>query len=148
LHRTVFTCAAVFALIAAPSLAPAQEVQLGELGSKNPRKLSKEELEQLLPGAAMSRVSQRGSTHRWTNEADGSLIVSTDNAGVGPHAASSTHGKWRVSDDGRLCVTIEWRMLPTEDWCRFVYETSDGYWSARSETPTDKAYRLNIRKRG
>jgi hypothetical protein len=149
MHRTVPPCAALAALLAASVPAWAQEQSFGELESRQPHRLSREELQQLWPGAAVSRVSARGSTHRWTNEPDGSFIVSTDNAGVGPRAASSTHGKWSVSEDGRLCVTIEWRLLPTEDWCRYVFQTSDGYYTTRAESPGagDKVFRLDIRKK-
>lgn len=149
MQRTVLPCAALIALLAASVPSRAQELSFGELESRQPHRLSREELQQLWPGAAVSRVSARGNTHRWTNEADGSFIVSTDGAGVGPRAASSTHGKWSVSEDGRLCVTIEWRLLPTEDWCRYVFQTGDGYYTTRSESPAagDKVFRLDIRKK-
>ncbi len=150
MQRTVLSCAALIALLAAGAPSRAQELSFGELEPRQPHRLSREELQQLWPGAAVSRVSARGNTHRWTNEADGSFIVSTDNAGAGLRAASSTHGKWSIPEDGRLCVTIEWRQLPTEDWCRYVFQASDGYYTTRSESPGagDKVFRLEIRKKG
>ncbi|WP_066343064.1 DUF995 domain-containing protein [Azohydromonas lata] len=147
MHRSVIHCAGAAALLIVPVLAPAQE-QISELAAQSPHQLSKEELQTLWPGASVSRVSARGNTHRWSNDADGTFIISSDNAAPGMRASSSAHGRWRILDDGRLCVTIEWRLNPTEDWCRFVFRTGDGYWTARSDASGEKVYRLEIRRPG
>jgi hypothetical protein len=148
MHRTVVPCVVAATLLAAPALAPAQE-QISDLAAQSPHRLSKEELQALWPGAAVSRVSARGNTHRWTNDPGGTFIVSSDNTGVGSgRASSSTHGTWRIDDDGRLCVNIPWRTLPTEDWCRFLFQAGGAYWAARSEEPGEKVHRLEIKKPG
>ena len=123
---------------------------LGDLDPLQPEKLSKEQLEQLLPGAKMKRVTQGGSTHFWTNETDGTFVVSTDNRGTRGGTAltvgtTSAPGKWHVSPDGRYCVTIEWRKNPTEDWCRYVFKTSSGYFGSKSEQDRSaKVYQITI----
>jgi hypothetical protein len=128
-------------------------VVLGDLEPLSPQKLSKEQLEQLMPGAKMSRVSaSTGSTHFWTNGTDGSFVVSTDdrsrlgsNSLAGAASGSTTPGKWHVSPDGRYCVTIEWRKVPTEDWCRYVFKTSEGHFiSVSDKDRAAKVFRLSI----
>jgi hypothetical protein len=121
----------------------------GDLEPMHPNKLSKDQLEQLLPGSKMSRKASTGSTHNWTNERDGTTVVSTDNRGrIGTSSLatpSTSPGTWHISPDGRYCVTIEWRKSPTEDWCRYVFETPDGYYSSKSDRDrSEKVYRLEI----
>lgn len=141
---------ALGALLALP--ASSQDVVLRDLESKSPRKLSKDEVTQLLTGAKMSRVSGRGNQHFWTNEPGGSFVISSDNAGAGAVArgagrTSTSLGKWHISDDGRYCIVVEWQAVPTEQWCRLVFETTDGHYTANSDaTGTERAYKLVIKK--
>lgn len=125
---------------------------LGDLDSLSPEKLSKADLEKLLTNAKMSRIAATGSTHIWTNDADGTFIVSTNNkAGLGgSNTMASTRtftapGKWHVSDDGRYCVKIQWKGVKDEDWCRFVFRTSQGYFATKSDQDKSaKVYKLVI----
>jgi hypothetical protein len=135
------------ALAASSAGAQAQEVLLGDLDSKSPRKLSKEELGPLLTGASMHRLTRAGNNHAWTNDADGSFIVSSDNSS-GAGIASSANGKWHISDDGRYCVLIEWKRAATEEWCRYLFTTSEGYYSTKSDVSrTERVYKLDIKPR-
>lgn len=137
------------ATVAAAQTAP---LTLRDIADKKPRKLSKDEVTALIPGAKMSRISQRGNQHFWTNGAGGSFIASSDNQGPGmdPRVAgrpTTAPGKWHISDDGRYCILIEWRGVPTEEWCRFVFEASDGYYVARSDSvATERVEKFEIRK--
>lgn len=144
----VLGVAACLATTSALADAPAL---LGDLDPLSPVKLSKEQLDLLLPGAKMKRISATsGSTHFWTNDADGTTIVSSDNkAGIGSSVTNRTGvtaaAKWHISPDGRYCMTIEWRKIPTEDWCRYVFKTSDGYYVSKSDNNrAEKAYRFWI----
>jgi hypothetical protein len=123
----------------------------GDLDPLSPQKLSKEQLDQLLPGAKMHRVvASTGSNHFWTNDADGTFVISSDNkSGVGGRITNRSGvtepGKWHIAPDGRYCVTIEWKRVPTEDWCRYVFKTSDGYYLTKSESNrAEKVYRIDI----
>jgi len=114
------------------------------------KKLSKAEAEKLLTGAKISRkVISTGSTNFWTNEPDGKLIASSDNRGrIGTSTLMSSvtaPGTWHISPEGRYCVTIEWKGIPTEKWCRFVFETSTGYYTSKTDhNGTEKVYHLII----
>ena len=133
-------------------LAQADQITLRDLEGKSPRKLSKDEVTQLLTGAKMSRLSVTGSRHFWTNEPGGSFVISSDDMGPGVPERyrgrpSSQAGKWHISDDGRYCVLIEWKAVPTEEWCRFLLQTSDGYYAVRSDSVgTERAHKLEIGK--
>ena len=137
------------ALLCAVSLSALsqQAATFRDLEPMQPSVLSKEELQQLLPGARMSRISARGYAHAWTNEAGGNFIARSNNAGIsGSGTSSSVPGKWHISDDGRYCVLIEWRGADTEEWCRFIVKTTDGYYATRSTSVgTERVYKLDIR---
>jgi Protein of unknown function (DUF995) len=144
--------AAALACCSALVLAQAPQMTLRDLEGKNPRKLTKDELTQLIPGAKMSRVSVRGNQHYWTNDSGGSFVASSDNMGAGAVARgqgkpSTARGKWHISDDGRYCILIEWQGVPTEEWCRFVLDTSDGWYMVKSDSVgTERVEKFEIKK--
>lgn len=130
-----------------------QQMVLRDLESKSPKKLSKEELTSLLTGVKMGRVSGTGNVQSWSNDSDGSFVISSDNRGAGATGAmgvgrpSTATGKWHISDDGRYCVLINWKSAPTEEWCRFILQTTDGYYAVRSDSVgTERVYKLDIKK--
>ncbi|HZV54415.1 MAG TPA: DUF995 domain-containing protein [Rhodocyclaceae bacterium] len=136
-----------------PGVALAEPPTLfGDLEPLSPEKLSREQLEQLMTGAKMSqKVASTGSTRYWTNDKDGAFVISSDNRGaLGgvsylSTGAATAPGKWHISPDGRYCVTIEWKKIPTEDWCRYVFKTTEGYFGSRSDTNrAEKVFRLWI----
>ena len=140
---------AVLALSSA--LASGQMISVfDDLAPLNPRTLSKDELKQLLPGARMTRTSPRGNVHTWTNEADGRFTARSDNRAISGRGASSTaEGTWRIADDGRYCVTIEWQQgLDTEKWCRFIVATGDGYYAVKTTgIGSEPVQKLGIEKK-
>lgn len=127
------------------TLVAAQEV-VRDLDAQGRVTLTKDELSQLLPGAKMSRTSNRGNTIRWSNDPSGSFIVSSDNRDRGG-VPTTAPGKWHISDDGRYCVLIEWKVNPTEEWCRYIVKAGAEYYATRSDkTGTEKVYKLSISK--
>jgi hypothetical protein len=145
-------CFASAACASALTFAQTDQTTLRDLEGKSPRKLGKEEVTQLVSGAKMSRLSVTGSRHFWTNEPGGAFVISSDNMGPGVPERyrgrpSSQAGKWHISEDGRYCVLIEWKAVPTEEWCRFLLQTSDGYYAVRSDSVgTERAHKLEISK--
>jgi hypothetical protein len=108
--------------------------------------LTKEELGKLMPNASMSRVTGGGNKQHWKNDADGTFIIRSDNVGM-LAAGSTTYGKWHISDDGRYCVLIEWKRVPTEEWCRYIVKAGDAYYATKSDKHgTEKVYKLEISK--
>lgn len=132
-----------FALVS--TLAFGQEpVTLSELQGRVT--LTKEELRQLMPSASMSRVIANGNKHFWKNDADGTFIIRSDTRAQ-LSAGATAYGKWHISDDGRYCVLIEWKRVPTEEWCRYIVKAGDAYYGTKSDKlGTEKAYKLEISK--
>ena len=91
-------------------------------------KLSREHLLSFIPGTKAHLVTQSGSNHNWTNEPDGKFIASSDGRKYGWSGTTSGTGtgSWRISDEGKYCVQIEWKR-DSEKWCSFVWRTADGY---------------------
>ncbi|MGB0129505.1 MAG: DUF995 domain-containing protein [Rhodocyclaceae bacterium] len=90
-------------------------------------KLSKDELQSFIPGTKVHHVIQSGSSRTWTNEPDGKFVASTDSKKYSMTGAGSTgHGSWRISDDGKYCIEIDWKR-DSEKWCSFVWRTEKGY---------------------
>lgn len=143
--RLLATLFAACALLGATAWAQNAAV-LADLDAAGRTTLSKDELTALLPGAKMSRISGRGNTQFWKNEAGGSFVVSTENRDRGGSAAPSTAlGKWHIADDGRYCVLIEWKNNPTEEWCRYIVKSGADYYGTKSDkTGTEKVYKLTI----
>lgn len=111
-------------------------------------KLSKEDLASLLPGTKAVYVIKAGSIHRWTNEPDGKFVASTDakTVSMSSRSGGTAHGTWRLSDDGKYCINIEWKNV-TEDWCSFVFRGSDGgYYLAGSDNPAAEKRRIEFTK--
>lgn len=132
-----------FALVS--TLAFGQEpVTLSELQGKVT--LTKEELRELMPNASMSRVIASGNKHHWKNDADGTFIIRSDTRAQ-LSAGATAYGKWHISDDGRYCVLIEWKRVPTEEWCRYIVKAGDAYYATKSDKHgTEKVYKLEISK--
>lgn len=141
---------ACFCLLVPAATAQEAALTVRDLDGKNPKKLALEELNQLLPGAKMSRLTKSGWQHNWTNEAGGAFIVSAANRNPGAMrstASSASSGKWHISNDGRYCILIEWKAYPTEEWCRYVIQTSEGYYLAKSDAvKTEAVYKIDIKK--
>ncbi|MEO8057752.1 MAG: DUF995 domain-containing protein [Burkholderiales bacterium] len=135
----------LFSLASAPAAAEEAAV-LRDLDAQGRVTLSKDELTQLLPGAKMSRFNAKGNTNAWKNDADGTFIISSDNRDKGGRN-SSAQGKWHISDDGRYCVLIEWRVNPTEEWCRYIVKSGADYYATKSDkTGTERVHKLSISK--
>ena len=85
-------------------------------------KMTRDELLSFLPGTKVTHFSSGGSERHWTNEPDGNLYATTNNKTYGSATGSRTTGqagKWKVSDEGKYCVEIDWKRA-SEDWCASV----------------------------
>lgn len=138
-----------FSLIGLASmLASAQEIAvLRDLDAQGRVTLTKDELSRLLTDAKMSRVNAKGNTHFWKNDSDGTFIISSDNRDKPGGRNTTAQGKWHISEDGRYCVLIEWKVNPTEEWCRYIVKSGADYYATKSDkTGTEKVYKLAISK--
>jgi hypothetical protein len=143
MHTIVRTM--LFPCTLAATLAYGQEAAvLRDLDAQGRVTLTREELNQLLPDAKMSRTSAKGNTHYWKNDSNGAFIISSDNKDRSGRG-STAQGKWHISEDGRYCVLIEWKSVDTEEWCRYIMKSGNDYYATKSDkTGTEKVHKLNI----
>ncbi|MDB6002753.1 MAG: hypothetical protein JWP52_4452 [Rhizobacter sp.] len=127
--RVVMRAVAVCGALVAGDCVAQEMKTVADLGA-DAKPLSKTELEELMPGATISRRSSGGSDQQWTQDRDGTFFLRSDNKLISSGGGSTTRGKWSVSDEGRYCVTIPWKGRETEDWCRVVFHTQTGYFMA------------------
>lgn len=107
--------------------------------------LSKEELQQLIPGSHASNTRSDGYLQRWTNDPSGKLIVSVISPPGQQHTSQTAQGTWRISDDGQYCVQIQWRMQPVS-WCAAVQKAADGKFSLVGDGSPSLPRHLEISK--
>lgn len=147
LPRCVLSALPVMAMSVAMPTTAQEATVLRDLDVVGRVTLTKDELTALLPGAKMSRTSGKGNTHFWKNDTDGSFIISSDNRDKVGSRPTTAQGKWNISDDGRYCVLIEWKVNPAEEWCRYIVKSGDSYYGTKSDkTATEKIYKLVISK--
>ena len=125
----VFYAIAAAFFLGTSSLAGAQPTTFAEVKSKNGVQLSAAELRELMPGAKVVNRTPAGSTRHWENKPDGTFSASTDGRGFAGtrNAHASAPGTWRVTDNGRLCVKIQWTR-PVDDWCKYIFKVGDKYY--------------------
>lgn len=125
---------AVALLAIVPALALGQEIELGQVLDKGATRLTKADLEALIPGTT-TRFAQ------WTTGAAGQARVdySWENPPGGakfrvfaraPRTSYDGTGTWSVSENGRYC----WDITINREWksCRFIFKTGDGYFMSPS----------------
>jgi len=121
--------ALVFAV--ATSTFAAETPTVGDLETGG-RRLSREEVQSLVKGAAVTLVVRNGSERTWVNGDDGNIHgFVNDRAGqIGPKRAGGGTGKYAVDEDGRYCteVTGTGKRRITTKSCRFIYEKDGQHW--------------------
>jgi hypothetical protein len=119
---------------------------LAELKAKGARLLTKADVEKLATGAAVENRAGTASVRYWKNAADGTFVASSTNVGpAGVNRPTQGQGTWKVDDDGRFCVNIEWPRS-TENWCRGVYEVTGSTYTVSGTSDQARAY-LTLFKR-
>jgi len=125
-------------------LAQEADMSLEQLQAKNAEKLSREKLEQLLPGAKVMRSTAGGAELSWTNNPDGKLLANdrqTRSAGLGRRSGlgGSAPGTWRISEEGQYCIDIDWTTRDREKWCRDIYRVNSHYYMIRKGKSDEEA---------
>lgn len=129
------TLKALIAILAvAPALAFGQEAELGTLLDKGAARLTKSELESLVPGTTTKfsvwvtgSQGQANVDYTWENPPGGAQFRVF---GRSPRSTHEGTGTWRISGDGRYC----WDIMLTREWksCRFVFKAGDGLFMSPS----------------
>ena len=93
--------------------------------------MTRAELQSFLPGTNVTHTNKGGSLRRWTNEADGTLVASTQQQGKYGSAygtsSVSAPGTWIVDEKGKYCIQIDWKR-EEEKWCSSILKAGDSYY--------------------
>lgn len=136
-------------LVSLNSQAENAALTLADVSAKGGVRVTKEELQALLPEAKVRNIAATGSTRLWVNEANGKFIASSDNRAstAASRKPSSANGTWEIGPEGTYCVSLEWSRFSTEKWCRYLFKDGADFWGARSLTdPTSEATRFTFSK--
>jgi hypothetical protein len=128
MNRKLFIAALVFANTAFAQQ-PAED-----LSGKGARKLSREEIQQFLPGANTSSVFSNGNQYTMEYKSDGSLAgYQYSRGGTGGMAGRGETwgmtGSWKLTDEGRVCrefKVITSRSSTDNKNCVYVLRLEDG----------------------
>jgi hypothetical protein len=132
---------AVLLLAAGAVVGPvaAEEMTLDAARKAGGQKLTREELASVLPKLTLRAESERAQ-RTWYHNADGSLrATATAKAGRGSGAPTKAEGMWRVSQDGKYCVEVQW--TAPEKWCRMLYKVGNEYFGFRDDNDATVADR-------
>jgi hypothetical protein len=117
--------------LALPLAALAGDLVLNDIKAQNGVQLSADELKQLMPNAKVVSYFDK-STRRWTNEAEGKFVASSDaRRHISRMAPVTAQGTWHVGDNGTYCVTLEWPQR-SENWCRYIFKVGEKYFGVKS----------------
>jgi hypothetical protein len=119
-----------------PAAAPAEETDLGRVLDKGAVRLTKADLDALIPGTT-TKFTQ------WTtgSRAHANVDYSWENPPGGasfrafarwPRMSGNGTGTWSIADNGRYC----WDIMMDREWkaCRFIFKIGDGYYMSPSAT--------------
>jgi hypothetical protein len=104
----------------------------GDMSSKAARKLSQDEVRELLSGASTSGRNSSGNQYTMEYKSDGSLSGTVYTQGAGSMASrgqsSGMAGNWRITNEGRVCREYKIISSSSKDYksCPFVLRLEDG----------------------
>lgn len=127
------------------SLARADVATLADVKAQHGVQLSADELRRFMPGAKVVSRVPVGSSRSWKNNPDGTFLASSDGRGSngGSNALGKGPGTWRVTDEGKLCVTIKWPRNP-DDWCRRIFKVGDKYYGVGGSDDNSVAHEFEF----
>jgi hypothetical protein len=139
--------AALFALAPLAALAQAPAT-LADLQTQNAVKLTKADLEALVPGAKNENQSRQGNNRVLTHGSGGRLMGIMHGAQLAA-AGAPGEGKWRIEDDGRYCVDMTWSFRTSsvdEKWCAAIWKAGSDYYATIGDKPDTRAWKQVFKK--
>jgi len=142
MRNSIVGIAVVVALLGSAAHAQTPKT-LGEVLNAGGKKLTRDELKQLVSGATMEGA-QGGNfpntTFKNVYSADGTVRGDAWNKGAW---FSRINGKWWVNDAGQLCVELRNDQGGNITGCQNYYVVGSTYYSSRGDAPTTE---VNDRK--
>jgi len=110
---------------------PQVEMPVGILLDKGGRKLSSEEVRALLSGATVDAQRSGNVQTKTLYKPDGSLSAQIQ----APDASTGGTGTWKVEDDGKFCISINWTLhFPPVAGCSYVFRLGDSFYFSVSDS--------------
>ena len=132
-------------LLAFLSLNPAHAQELfktlGEFIDKGGIKMSKDELNVVVPGTKHNSRTNAFGLRNWIHDPEGRLtahgsVKAQGGRAMGRELDITANGTWSVIDPGLYCFTIDWNPRnpeSTEKRCMTVYKLGDSYYGVASD---------------
>lgn len=110
-----------------------QPLTVAELLAKGGKQLNKEEVHNLVSGAAISGTSMNNPA--WKSEYfyknDGTMTGIATRT-TGRSAFDKMDGRWSVRDDGQLCTERGGQVAATQLYCDYYFSLNGKYYAARA----------------
>ena len=142
------TVVAFALLVCAASVRAAEPATLADLQAANASKLSKDDLQALIPGGKNESVGRNGNARQFEHGADGRLMGRMYGGSVAASGAPG-EGKWSITDDGKYCIDLRWTFRTSstdEKWCGAVWKLGSDYYVSLGEKPDARAWKQAFRK--
>jgi hypothetical protein len=129
LVASALVCLSVAACATAPK---EQQMTLGDITAKGARKLSSDEVRNLLSGSRMSGEA-------WRSGAQFTAMMAPNGTFEGATSRGRKFsGVWTVGADGQSCTNFRYDPLGAGSPCVFTYELDGRYYIADRDEPTSR----------
>src|SRR2546421_9287620 len=129
----LFLARVVLSLFALPLEGLCQQpATVGEILDKGGKKLTKEEVIKLVPGATISGISMTNYPSyksEYTYKGDGSMSGGALKISGGGYTSAS--GKWSVNEDGQLCTDRSTSSGRSDVYCDHYFSLDGKYYASR-----------------
>jgi hypothetical protein len=90
--------------------------------------LSQEELRSQIPGTTLHRIGASGGLREWTNNPDGTAVITRYAKPGSKHAFTKATGHWTISEEGKYCLDEDWSTSEGGPlhWCTHIQRGADG----------------------
>lgn len=124
-----------------------QTLTVAELLGKGGKKLTKEEVQNLVSGATISGTSMNNPAWRseYTYKSDGTMTGSATRT-IGRARVEKMDGRWSVRDDGQLCTERVGQATTMQLYCDHYFAMDGNYYAARAIEGATPLTERNIRR--
>jgi hypothetical protein len=126
-----------------------QAATVGELLDKGGKKLTKDEVAKLIPGATIGGIIPRfpnmksDHTYKDDGSVSGNVVRVT---GGGPSTATGVFGKWSVNEQGQICTDLRDTRGGSFQNCNFYFRLGDAYYVATTDDKMAQIFEREVKR--
>lgn len=109
--------------------ASAQSANLAEVLASGAKRLTPDEVYNLVVGAKTVFQTVAGGERIWTNHQNGQFVASVADGASGRQFIKSFQGDWKITPDGAYCVRIVYSSVNVDRFCRFLYPYNGAHYA-------------------